>query len=90
MSEPKTEGGKIVAAGGWCQPLGDVYDLLEFSEGYKTIAQQIIEEDIKDGRPWALRGGIQYVCGTAARALAQMEVNDASTEGAAEPDERSR
>lgn len=81
---PEAMGGKLVMAGGFCAPNGDnIYDI-------KPLVEQVVEECLKDDRPWSVRGGIKFTCGTAVRALWQMEVNDASKEGAAEPDERPR
>jgi hypothetical protein len=62
--------------GGYCVPLEEnMYDLFK---DYKTIAQQIVEDDIAEGLPHAVRGGIKFTCGTAASALAKMEEKDAS------------
>ena len=63
--------------GGWCSPLGEnQYDLFEV---HKTIAEQIVEDDIAEGLPHAVRGGIRYTCGWEGP-------KDASKEGAAESD----
>lgn len=84
MSEQKSEGGKIVAAGGWCAPLGSVDEPTDTIVG---LIRELMMEELEYSRPEAVRGGIKYTCGTAARALAQMEVTDARKEGAAKPEE---
>lgn len=77
MSRPEIEG-KLLIPGSFCVPLDDnPYDLFR---DYKTIAEQIVEDDLRKGLPHAVRGGIKYTCGWEGP-------RDASEEGSAEPDE---